>query len=225
MYKDKGSGIPGIIMLNLSINLSILKLHKTYDKETKMIIGYCRVSTTDQSLNLQMDAIKKYAAELGEPVEIYAEKESGGKVDRKELEHALKAAQPGNKFVVFKLDRLARSTKQLYEISDRLKEKEVEFISLSDKIDTTTAAGKAMFGMLAVFAEFERSIIQERTVAGLTAARKRGRTGGRPSLKESTKKAIVSLYNADHSASDIAKEYGIARSTVYKVLNESTGEK
>lgn len=185
-----------------------------------MIIGYARVSTQDQSLDLQIDAIEKYAKEKGEPVEIYSEKESGGKADRKELEHAIKAAQEGNTFVVYKLDRLARSTKQLYELTDKLSEKGVHFVSLNDSIDTTTAAGKAMFGMLAVFAEFERSIIQERTKSGLEAARKRGRTGGRPALKESTKKAIYSLYKDNHSASDIAKEYNIARSTVYKIVNE-----
>lgn len=190
-----------------------------------MIIGYARVSTQDQSLDLQIDAIKKYAEEQGEPFEIYSEKESGGKADRKELENAIKATQPGNTFVIYKLDRLARSTKQLYELTDKLSEKGVQFVSLSDKLDTTTSMGKAMFGMLAVFAEFERSIIQERTVAGLESARRKGRTGGRPSLKESTKKAIVSLYNADHNASDIAKEYGIARSTVYKVVNEAKEEK
>jgi DNA invertase Pin-like site-specific DNA recombinase len=185
-----------------------------------MIIGYARVSTQHQSLDMQIEAIKKYAVEKGEPVEIYSEKKSAGKADRKELEHAIKAAQQGNTFVIYKLDRLARSTKQLYELTDKLSAKGVQFVSLNDNLDTTTSMGKAMFGMLAVFSEFERAIIQERTVAGLESARKRGRTGGRPSLKESTKKAIVSLYNDNHSAQDIAKEYGIARSTVYKIVNE-----
>lgn len=189
-----------------------------------MIIGYARVSTNDQNLDMQIEAIKKYAAEKGEPVEIYSEKESGGKADRKELEHAIKAAQQGNTFVVYKLDRLARSTKQLYDVTDQLSKKGVHFVSLKDdNLDTTTAAGKAMFGMLAVFAEFERSIIQERTKSGLDAARRRGRKGGRPALKESTKRSIITLFEQGHSASDIAKEYGIARSTVYKILNERKG--
>lgn len=190
-----------------------------------MIIGYARVSTTDQKLEMQIEAIEKFAKEKGEEFEIYCEKESGGKADRKELANAIKAAQKGNMFVVYKLDRLARSTKQLYDLTETLNNKGVHFVSLSDSIDTTTAAGKAMFGMLAVFAEFERSIIQERTRSGLESARKRGNTGGRPALDDKTKKHIISLFEAKHSATDIAKEYGIARSTVYKVINESKGGK
>ncbi|MBM7581085.1 recombinase family protein [Jeotgalibacillus terrae] len=184
-----------------------------------MIIGYIRVSTEDQSLHAQEDAIIKYAQEQGEPYEIYAEKMSSGK-NRLELTNALKAVQSGNKFVVYKLDRLARSTKQLYEIAEMLKDKGVEFVSIQDKIDTTTAAGEAMFGMLSVFAQFERSLIQERTKAGLEAARRRGKVGGRPTLSRNTKGSIITLFNQGHSASDIAKEYGIGRSTVYKVIKE-----
>lgn len=185
-----------------------------------MIIGYARVSTEDQSLDMQIDAIKKYAAERCEDVEIFSEKQSGGKKDRQELQQAMRTVREGDTFVVYKLDRLARSTRQLYELTDKLQERGAEFVSLNDKIDTTTAAGKAMFGMLAVFAEFERSIIQERTQAGLQAARRRGRVGGRPTIDEKTKKHIKTLFDAGESATDIAKEYGIGRSTVYKVLKE-----
>jgi DNA invertase Pin-like site-specific DNA recombinase len=188
-----------------------------------MIIGYARVSTNDQNLDLQIECIEKYAKEKGEQSEIYSEKESGGKADRKELANAIKAAQEGNTFVVYKLDRLARSTKQLYEVTGQLEKKGVQFVSLNDKIDTTTAVGKAMFGMLAVFAEFERSIIQERTKAGLESARKRGNTGGRPPLKEGQKQQIKKLFESGERAADIAKEYGIARSTVYKVMKEFEG--
>jgi DNA invertase Pin-like site-specific DNA recombinase len=186
-----------------------------------MIIGYARVSTADQSLDMQVSAIEKYAREGGMDLKLYQEKESGGKADRKELHRALDTARSGDTFVVYKLDRLARSTKQLYELSDLLKSKGVEFVSLNDSIDTTTAAGRAMFGMLAVFAEFERSIIQERTRSGLEAARRRGKVGGRPTLDAKTKKHIITLFNAGESAVDIAKEYGIGRSTVYKVLKEA----
>lgn len=185
-----------------------------------MIIGYARVSTEDQSLDMQIDAIKKYAAERGEDVEIFSEKQSGGKKDRQELQQAMRTVREGDTFVVYKLDRLARSTRQLYELTDKLQDRGAEFVSLNDKIDTTTAAGKAMFGMLAVFAEFERSIIQERTQAGLQAARRRGRVGGRPTIDVKTKKHIKTLFDAGESATDIAKEYGIGRSTVYKVLKE-----
>lgn len=185
-----------------------------------MIIGYIRVSTKEQSYDSQEQAIKQYAEQQGEDYIIYAEKESGGKQNRKELRNALKAVQAGNKFVVYKLDRLARSTKQLYEVAEELENKNVEFVSITDNIDTTTSMGKAMFGMLAVFAQFERDIIQERTRAGLEAARKRGRTGGRPALDDKTKRQVRLLFKAGESATDISKEYGIGRSTVYKILNE-----
>src|SRR5699024_2127772 len=190
--------------------------------EQFMIIGYIRVSTKEQSLEVQEQAIKEYAKSINDDYVIYSEKESGGKSDRKELRNALKAVQKGNKFVVYKLDRLARSTKQLFDILETLKEKAVEFISIRDNIDTTTSTGKAMFGMLAVFAEFERDIIRERTRAGLESARKRGRTGGRPKIDDKKKRHIISLFNEGHSATDIAKEYSIGRSTVYKILNEKT---
>nr|WP_227551737.1 recombinase family protein [Metabacillus sediminilitoris] len=129
----------------------------------------------------------------------------------------------GDMFVIYKLDRLARSTKQLYTIHEDLEQKGVNFVSVSDSIDTTTAAGRAMFGMIAVFAEFERNLIRERTRAGLESAKKQGRTGGRPPLTEKQKQQIVTLFKGGERAIDIAKEYGIGRSTVYKVLNEVEG--
>ena len=185
-----------------------------------MIIGYARVSTKDQSLEVQEQAIKEYAKKIGEDYVIYSEKESGGKADRVELKNALKAVQKGNKFVVYKMDRLARSTKQLYEITDDLSNQGVEFISIQDNLDTTTSMGRAMFGMLAVFAEFERDIIRERTQSGLESARKQGRVGGRPTVTSSVKRKVVALYRGGEGATDIAKEYGIGRSTVYKILKE-----
>jgi len=190
-----------------------------------MIIGYARVSTKDQSLEVQEQAIKEYAKKIGEDYVIYSEKESGGKADRVELKNALKAVQKGNKFVVYKMDRLARSTKQLYEITDDLSNQGVEFISIQDNLDTTTSMGRAMFGMLAVFAEFEREIIRERTQSGLESARKQGRVGGRPTVTSSVKRKVVALYRGGEGATDIAKEYGIGRSTVYKILKEEEKEK
>lgn len=188
---------------------------------TAHIIAYIRTSKTEQNLDLQRDAVEAYAAEKGATLAIYEEQESGGKADRKELAAAIKASRNGDIFVVYKLDRLARSTRQLYEVTDDLASKGVEFVSLSDSIDTTTAAGRAMFGMLAVFAEFERNIISDRTKAGLDAAKKRGRTGGRPTVDEATKRRVKKLYDAGESANDIAKEYDIGRSTVYKIVNET----
>lgn len=187
------------------------------------VIGYARVSTEDQNLDMQQLAIENYAKEKGLELVIYLEKISSRK-ERPELQNALKAAAKGDVFVIYKLDRLARSTKELYQLTDQLKEKGVEFVSVNDSFDTTTATGKAMFGMLAVFAEFERDIIQQRTKAGLDAARKRGKIGGRPAIDRKTKKHVRTLYNSGESATDIAKEYGIGRSTIYKILNESIDE-
>lgn len=185
------------------------------------IIGYARVSTDDQNLDMQQLSIEKYAADKNLELVMYVEKISSRNDERTELRHAMKAAADGDLFVVFKLDRLARSTKELYQLTDELKNKKVDFVSINDAFDTSTPTGKAMFGMLAVFAEFERDIIQQRTKAGLDAARKRGRIGGRPAIDEKTKRHIITLFNAGESAIDIAKEFGIARSTVYKVLKTS----
>jgi len=184
-----------------------------------MIIGYARVSTTDQNLDMQIQAIEKHAADAGQELKLYVEKESSRK-NRPQLNIALDQLREGDTFVIYKLDRLARSTKELYEISEDLKNRGVQFVSLNDNIDTSTAVGKAMFGMLAVFAEFERGMIQERTIAGLNAARKRGRVGGRPITSEDTKRRVQALYASGESATDIAKDQGIGRSTVYKILNE-----
>ena len=185
------------------------------------VIGYARVSTDDQNLDMQQMAIEKYAKDKNLDLVMYVEKISSRNDERVELRNAMKAAAPGDLFVVFKLDRLARSTKELYQLTDQLKNKNVDFVSINDSFDTSTPTGRAMFGMLAVFAEFERDIIQQRTKAGLEAARKRGRIGGRPPVDEKTKRHIITLFNAGESAIDIAKEFGIARSTVYKILNSS----
>lgn len=184
------------------------------------IIGYARVSTEDQNLDMQQLAIEKYAREHNLELTLYVEKISTRKIERTELNNALKAAASGDRFVVYKLDRLARSTKELYQLTDEMTRRGIDFVSIQDSFDTTTPTGRAMFGMLAVFAEFERDIIQQRTKAGLDAARKRGRLGGRPAIDADTKRRIVKLFESGESAADIAKEYGIGRSTVYKVLKD-----
>ena len=185
------------------------------------IIGYCRVSTEEQNLDMQEQAIQKFAVDKKIELVLYIEKVSSRKNGRTELANAIKAVAPGDLFVVYKLDRLARSTKELYELTEQLKEKQVDFVSINDAFDTSTPTGKAMFGMLAVFAEFERDIIQQRTKAGLDAARKRGRVGGRPAINEKVKKRVRTLFDSGERADDIAKEYGIGRATVYKIINET----
>ncbi|MFP7487806.1 recombinase family protein [Priestia filamentosa] len=181
-----------------------------------MVIGYARVSTIDQSLNLQIDALEEYGCN-----EIFQEKVSGAKDEREELMNALRMLRPGDKFVVYKLDRLARSTKRLIEIADMLRENKIEFISIQDKIDTGTPAGKAMFGMLSVLAEFERDIVRERTIDGLKAARARGRKGGRPRVdRKKLRQAIALYYSRRMSVREIQEVTCISRATLYREIKK-----
>jgi DNA invertase Pin-like site-specific DNA recombinase len=181
-----------------------------------MKIGYARVSTADQSLDLQLDALKAAGCDR-----IYTEKASGAKDERQVLQQALDTLRAGDTFVVYKLDRLARSTLKLIATLNDIQKLGVEFVSLSDKIDTTTAAGKAMFGILAVFAEFERNVIVERTRAGLKAARARGRSGGRPRTDPKKIKQALKLYDSqEHTVAEIQELTGVNRATLYRALKE-----
>jgi DNA invertase Pin-like site-specific DNA recombinase len=139
------------------------------------LVGYARCSTVDQNLDLQTDALVR--AGCGK---IFTEHASGGDRDRVELARALAYCRKGDVLVAFKIDRVARSVAHLLEIVEDLKRRCVGFKAVNDPIDTTTAAGSLMFQIMAAFAEFERSVIRERTMAGLAAARARGRIGGRP---------------------------------------------
>lgn len=178
-------------------------------------IGYARVSTDDQNLALQLDALERAGIPL---VDVYQEKISGSRVDRPELEHALKALRAGDVLVVWRLDRLGRSLADLVRIINELEARSIGFESLTEKIDTTSAAGRLVFHMFGALAEFERAVIRERTRAGLEAARARGRKGGRkPSLTEKQVKEIRALLrDPDIQATEIAKRYGVSRSTLYK---------
>lgn len=181
-----------------------------------MKIGYARVSTADQSLDLQEDALHKAGAER-----IYSEKESGGKWDRKELQRTLDTLRPGDTLIVYKLDRLARSTKQLQDIAHTLKEQDVELVSLTEQLDTRTAMGKAMFGMIGVMAELERDMIRERTTAGLAAARARGRKGGRPKADPEKVQRALTLYDdGELTVPQITAETGVSKALLYKELNK-----
>lgn len=181
-----------------------------------MKIGYARVSTRDQSLELQIDALEKAGAER-----IYSEKESGGKWDRVELTKCLEHLRAGDTLIVYKLDRLARSQKQLIDIADHLREENVELLSISEQLDTNTAMGRAMFGMISVMAELERNMIRERTTAGLEAARARGRRGGRPKADQVKVNRALELYDAeDLTVAEITAETGISKALLYKELNK-----
>jgi len=180
-----------------------------------MKIAYARVSTADQILDLQVDALEKAGFDR-----IFTEKASGGKDDRPELAKALDMLREGDTFIVYKLDRLARSTLKLIATLDSLKKKGVEFVSLSDNIDTSTAAGKAMFGMMAVFAEFEKSIIHERTVAGLEAARARGRKGGRPMTEKKKLDKAIKLYESrEFTLVQIEEMTKVSKGSLYREIN------
>jgi len=182
-----------------------------------MNIGYCRVSTTDQSLSLQKDALKNAGCE-----KIFEDVISGAKSKRPGLSEIIDYARKGDSIVVWRLDRLGRSLKDLIAIVGGLETKGVELMSLHESINTKTSSGKLYFHMFASLAEFERNIISERTKAGLDAARSRGRLGGRPKgLSKSKRKHAVDLYNAkEKSIKEICEIMSISKPTLYKYIDE-----
>jgi len=178
-----------------------------------MLIGYARVSTPDQNLDLQTDALKVAHCES-----IFTDVASGAKAERTGLEQAIKSCREGDTLVVWKLDRLGRSLPHLVETVSLLISKGIGFKSLQENIDTTTSGGKLIFHIFASLAEFERDIISERTKAGLSAARARGRLGGRPKSVDANKQKAALALKSDHSYSvkEICKIVGISRNTYYK---------
>ncbi len=183
------------------------------------VYGYARVSTEDQRLDLQIDALK--AADCDE---IFTDKFSGRYTkDRKELNKMLKKVKPGDKIIVWKLDRLARSLRDLLKLTDHFRENCIEFESLKEKIDTQTATGKLMFNLLMILSEFEREMTNERIQAGLAAARQRGAKFGRPAAMTLDKqRAVIQLLEADTGLSDIAKIVGVSRSTLWRFLKRNS---
>ena len=181
-------------------------------------IGYARVSTLEQNLDLQRDALTKSGCEL-----IYEEKISGGKTsNRPELEHCRKALRSGDTLVVWRLDRLGRSLSDLVKIIGELEKDGIAFESLSEKIETATSTGKLMFHVFSALAEFERNLIRERTVAGLTSARARGRIGGRKRKLNDKQVREIKALLTDKTAiiNEIAKRYGVSRTTLYDSIKE-----
>lgn len=178
-----------------------------------MKIGYARVSTQDQKLNLQTDALEKAGCE-----KIFSDTASGAKDNRVGLIEAIEFCREGDSLVVWKLDRLGRSLKHLIETINLLHKKKVGFVSLQESIDTTTPGGKLIFHVFGALAEFEREIIRDRTRAGLTSARKRGRLGGRP--KSLTTRQIVMakklLADPNNNVQEICDQFKVSRSTLYR---------
>lgn len=188
-----------------------------------MLIGYMRVSKSDgsQVLDLQRDALRAAGVE---PERIYQDLDSGRKDERPGLMACLKALQPGNTLVVWKLDRLGRDLKHLVNTIDELSRRNIGLKVLAGagaQIDTTTANGRLVFGIFAALAEFEAELIRERTRAGLAAARARGRLGGRPRkmTKEVIKMAMVALSDPQASPREVARRLGITTTTLYVYLN------
>lgn len=179
-----------------------------------MKIGYARVSTSDQDPQLQLDDLTK--AGCGD---IFSEKQSGAGKERPVLDQCLRTLRKGDTLVVWRLDRLGRSLKHLVETISTLEDRGIGFCSLKENIDTTTAGGKLVFHIFGALAEFEHSLIRDRTKAGLAAARARGRVGGRkPSMsKADVKKAAAMLLDPLMTKTEVAKHFGISRVT----LNES----
>lgn len=181
-----------------------------------MNIGYARVSTLDQSLDLQIDALNSIGCE-----KVFQEKITGAKLDRPELNEAINYARANDVLVVWKLDRLGRSLKDLLAIVSNLERRQIGLRSLHENIDTTTPTGKLIFHIFAALAEFEKDIIKERTNAGLVAAKARGRQGGRPkSLTEKQIALLKTLYEDKNTPiSEIAKLLNISKKTIYNYIN------
>lgn len=180
-----------------------------------MKYGYARVSTKDQSLDLQMDALKKAGCQ-----KIFYEVAKGAKADRPEWLKLLNEISKGDTLVIWKFDRMGRSLHHLIQVVNELLAKEVAILSLNDPIDTTTIQGKFMFNIFASLAEFEKDLIRERTMAGLKSARSRGKMGGRPKglSEEAKKKARIAeaLYNQKElTTEEIANQLDISRTTLY----------
>src|SRR3954453_19722597 len=185
-----------------------------------MLIGYARVSTQEQTLDLQRDALQHAGCER-----IFSDTVSGAKAERPGLDDALKQLRTGDVLVVWRLDRLGRSLPHLNETVRSLHERGIGFRSLSEQIDTTTPSGKLIFHIFGSLAEFERDLIRERTQAGLSAARARGRVGGRPKVVTAEKRKLaVELYRAkEHSIAEICRLMGISKPTLYSYLAEAGG--
>ena len=181
-----------------------------------MLIGYARVSKTEQHLELQLDALNKVGCE-----QIYTDKITGSKTERKGLEEALSHLRKGDTLVVWRLDRLGRSLKHLIDTLKGFHEKGIEFKSLTENIDTSTPTGMLMFHLIGALAEFERNLIRERTLAGLEAARARGHNGGRPKVGETETKRMARKLYEDKSIAikDICKSLRISKATLYRYVH------
>jgi len=181
-----------------------------------MKIGYARVSTEDQNLDRQLDALKAAGCE-----KIFQEKITGKSKSRPDLDKMLAMLREGDQVVVVKLDRIGRNTKHLIELSDTFESMGVDFVSLGDSIDTSTATGKMMFTVLAAIAQFEADLNRERTMEGLASARARGRKGGHPKADPKKVEQALKMYDAKgFSLKEITDATGLSKMTIYRYLDQ-----
>ncbi len=177
-----------------------------------MRVGYARVSTIEQELTLQTKALTEAGCE-----KIFTDKASGGSKDRQGLDEILEYLRPGDALVVWKLDRLGRSVKHLIELSEELKKREIDLVSITEGVDTQTPVGRFYFTIIGAFAELEREVIRERTKAGLSVARQAGRIGGRkPVMTEAKKEAAKRLLASEMPVPDVATSIGVSVATLYR---------
>lgn len=182
---------------------------------TGTLVGYARVSTAEQNLDLQVDALHRAGC-----IRVFTDTASGSLTERPQLSAALDYLRRGDTLVVWRLDRLGRSLKHLLTLVEGLDEREIDFKSLQESLDTTTPSGKLLFQVMGALAEFERSLIRERTHAGLSAARARGRVGGRKPVLTPHKAAVARRLHdgKEHTVAEIAKILGVSRATIYRNL-------
>ena len=178
-----------------------------------MNVGYARISTDDQKLDLQMDALQEAKCD-----QVFKDIASGAKADRLGLDNAMKFLRKGDTLVVWKLDRLGRSLRHLIETVNNLNNKGAFLKSVRENIDTSSSGGKLTFHLFGALAEFERDIIRERTKAGLSSARARGRVGGRPKVMDEKKTTLAKQLIKENSATEVADALGVSRATLYRYL-------
>jgi DNA invertase Pin-like site-specific DNA recombinase len=187
-----------------------------------MLIGYARVSTPEQNFHMQMEALEKAGC-----AKVYQETASGAKIERKVLAEVLGYLRSGDTLVVWRLDRLGRSLGHLIQLINELKSHDIGFKSLVEAIDTTTPTGQFFFQITGAFAELERNLIRERTMAGLASARSRGRNGGRPKVLdgETFAMALTLYHDKSNPVGSICKKFGIAKRTFYRYLEKHRQER
>lgn len=214
IIKFRGIYVAKLIAKSMSCNPYVFAKEGIIMKT--FIFGYARVSTADQNLDRQIDALKKYGVDF-----IYNEKITGTKRDRPELMKLLERVTNGDTVVVESLSRLGRSTKDLIELVETFNAKGVNLVSLKESIDTTTSTGKLLFTLMSAIAQFERDVIADRTREGLNSARARGRRGGRPKSDPEAVAKAIKLYNTrQYSLREIEELTGIKKDTLYRYLHD-----